>query len=101
MPSLVLDTHSLIWYLTQSPRLSSTARNAIRSAIENGDPVYVSAISIAEVTYLVEKGRLESNQLAALLSFLERNDSGFIVAPFDLSVAKTLSEVSRQIVPDM
>jgi PIN domain nuclease of toxin-antitoxin system len=101
MPSLVLDTHSMIWFLNQSPRLSSTARQAIRSAIEAGNPVYVSAISVAEVTYLVEKGRLINNQLDDLLNILHRNDSGFIVVPFDLSIAEVLPQIPRRIVPDM
>jgi PIN domain nuclease of toxin-antitoxin system len=53
MNSLVADTHSVIWYLSGSQRLSSVARDAIRSAINSGKPVYVSAVSVAEVIYLV------------------------------------------------
>jgi len=101
MNPLVVDTHSAIWYLGRSPRLSSTARNAIRAAIDAGEPVYISAVSVAEVTYLVEKGRLTPQQLQDLVSVLHRPDSGFRVAPFDLAIAEVLAEIPRQIVPDM
>jgi PIN domain nuclease of toxin-antitoxin system len=101
MTSLVLDTHSVIWYLNSSSRLSSTARQAIRSAIENGFPVYVSAITIAEVVYLAEKGRVARLELEALLIALHRSDSGLIALPFDLALAEMLPKIPREIVPDM
>jgi PIN domain nuclease of toxin-antitoxin system len=101
MSSLVADTHSVIWYLNQSPRLSSPARDAIRNAIEAGYPVYVSAVSVAEVTYLAEKGRLTAKQLQDLIAVLHRPDSGFRVATFDLATAEVLAEISRDVVPDM
>ncbi|MCC6126094.1 MAG: type II toxin-antitoxin system VapC family toxin [Pirellulales bacterium] len=101
MTSLVLDTHSVIWYLNNSPRLSITARQAIRSAIENGFPVYVSAISIAKVVYLAEKGRLAREDLEALLIAIHRSDSGLVALPFDMALAEMLPKVPRDIVPDM
>jgi len=101
MSSLVIDTHSAIWYLNRSPRLSSLARNAIRAAIEAGEPVYVSTVSVAEVTYLVEKGRLTAQQLQDLIAVLHRPDSGFLAVPFDLAIAEVLPEIPRQVVPDM
>jgi PIN domain nuclease of toxin-antitoxin system len=101
MPSLVLDTHSMIWFLNQSPRLSSTAQQAIQSTIDNGHPAYVSAISVAEVIYLVEKRRLLRSQLDDFVATLRREDSGFVVVPFDLAIAEALSRIPRDIVPDM
>ena len=50
----VIDTDSAIWYLGRSPELSSTAQNATRAAIKAGEPEFISALSVAEVTYLVE-----------------------------------------------
>lgn len=101
MNPLVVDTHTLIWFLEKSPRLPSSARLAVRSAIEGRQPVYLSSISIVEVTYLVEKGRLRQNQLTDLLSTLHRPDSGFIVKPFDLAIAEALAGIPRNTVPDM
>lgn len=101
MSSLVADTHSVIWYLSRSPRLSTPARNAIHDAINAGYPVYVSAVTVAEVTYLAEKGRLTAEQLQELIAVLHRPDSGFRVATFDLATAEALAKISRNVVPDM
>lgn len=46
---MLLDTHILIWAATDDPSLSSTARQLIEQALDNGRPLYFSAISLAEV----------------------------------------------------
>ena len=56
--ALVLDTHSAIWYLSGSSELSLAARTVIETEERNGDSVFISAISLVEVIYLAEKGRL-------------------------------------------
>jgi predicted nucleic acid-binding protein len=61
----------------------------------------LSAITIAEITYLVEKRRLTAQQLADLLAVVHRPDTGFVVVAFDLAVAETLSHISRDLVPDL
>jgi PIN domain nuclease of toxin-antitoxin system len=52
----VLDTHTVLWYVLRSRRLSRAATQAIRSALSRGKRIYISAISIVETTYLVERG---------------------------------------------
>mgnify|MGYP006297931043 CR=1 FL=1 len=58
MPALLLDTHAVVWYLSDDARLSSGASTAIDSAVHEGNALYLSAITLVEITYLVEKGRL-------------------------------------------
>jgi PIN domain nuclease of toxin-antitoxin system len=70
-------------------------------AVEAGDPVYVSSISLVEVVYLVEKGKLPAVVLDRLTSALSEPDSGFVVAPLSLSVALAILQISRETVPDM
>lgn len=55
---IVLDTHALVWWLAQSPKLSAPARRAIQAA-QRGGPVMASAISIFEIATLVRRGRLQ------------------------------------------
>jgi len=43
MTAYVADTHAVIWYLLDSPELSTIAKSAFESAAEAGDPVYLSA----------------------------------------------------------
>jgi PIN domain nuclease of toxin-antitoxin system len=53
----VADTHTLIWYLFDDPRLSAAARQVIEKTVQDGNQVGVSSISIAEMVYLSEKNR--------------------------------------------
>ena len=101
MASLVLDTHSAIWYLESSPRLSVPARQAIQAAIAAGDPVFISTVTVVELVYLVEKGRIPATLLDQLLDLLRRPDSGFQVATLDLATAERLQSVPGAVVRDM
>ncbi len=54
---LLLDTHVLIWWLTDDPHLSPVARTAI-AAEEN--QVFASACSGYEIAFKQQRGRLPS-----------------------------------------
>ncbi len=60
MPA-VLDTHALIWWVTEDRRLSARARKAADRAAARGD-LFVSMISLWEIAKLVEHGKLAFNQ---------------------------------------
>ncbi len=47
--AIVADTHAIIWYLVEPERLSQVALDALEGAIEAGEPVYISAISVIEI----------------------------------------------------
>ncbi len=57
MPSVVVDTHTIVWYLAGDARLSRTAATVLDSATEDGDTIHVPSVCLVELTYLVEKGR--------------------------------------------
>ncbi len=58
VPSVVVDTHVVIWYLTDPVRLSNAARGAVEHAALAGDQVFVPAICLVELRYLIDRGRL-------------------------------------------
>jgi PIN domain nuclease of toxin-antitoxin system len=99
MPGLVLDTHAAVWYLQRDSRLSKAAEDAIDRAIQAGDPAYVASISVVELTYLVEKGRVPAAALEILRESLTDPSSGFSVLPLDLAVADALAKIPRKDVP--
>jgi PIN domain nuclease of toxin-antitoxin system len=66
----IADTHSAIWYLFNDSRLSQGARDAFDAASANGNQVGVSTISLAEIVYLAEKGRIPSTTLENALEIL-------------------------------
>lgn len=52
---LLLDTHALLWWLDDNPRLSTAARNAIA---ERANVIFASAVSAYEISYKFLSGRL-------------------------------------------
>jgi PIN domain nuclease of toxin-antitoxin system len=99
--AVVLDTHAAIWYLLDAKSLSSTASRMIDQAAEEGSPVYLSSISVVEVVYLVERGRLPGGALERLLGQMRGAEATFRVAPLDFAVAEAVRHVPRTAVPDM
>jgi PIN domain nuclease of toxin-antitoxin system len=54
---MVLDTHALVWWLTDPARLSAQARRALKIASAQR-PVLASTASVLEVATLARRGRL-------------------------------------------
>ena len=52
---LLLDTHALLWWLTDDPALSATAR---KSVARSGNTILVSAASAWEIATKVRLGKL-------------------------------------------
>lgn len=101
MSALFLDTHSLIWFLAASPRLSTPAYAAINASLRAGHDLHFSAVSLAETVYLEEKGRVPPGTLNRILAASQRSGSRLIeVALTSGSVAKMLS-IPRRAVPEM
>lgn len=101
MPSVVADTHSIVWFLHVDARLSVPARTAMRASVQTGDPIFVASISLVELTYLVEKGRLPGSALRALRAALADSSFGLRLAPLDLAVTDMLPQVPRGEIPDL
>lgn len=98
---VVADTHAVVWYLARPDRLSAAAVEAMDAAVDAGDTVAVSAISLVEIQYLVEKKRLSPVLLRRLDEALAERDPAFEIVALDVGVAVALREVPRDEVPDM
>ena len=55
---IVIDTHVLVWWVSESGTLSTAAKRALKNATKSGSEVLISSISAWEIAMLVEKGRL-------------------------------------------
>jgi predicted nucleic acid-binding protein len=82
-------------------RLSSAALTALEKAINTGNPIYVSAITIIEIAYLVEKGRLAEEVLTRILNALDDPNIGIVLVPLDRNVSGIIRQIDRVTVPDM
>lgn len=55
---ILLDTHALIWWVSDSGRIPARARRLIDTAVAAAEVVAISSISLWEVAMLVSAGRL-------------------------------------------
>jgi PIN domain nuclease of toxin-antitoxin system len=101
MSALVLDTHTLIWSIVKPDLLSPRASEALRKSIKSASSVYVSAISLVEVTYLVEKGRIPESTFQKILLAIQSERTNLLVSPLDNTIALCVRRIPRDIVPDM
>ena len=97
----VADTHAAIWYLFSDPRLGKAASAFIDDTIAKGNHIGVSAITLAEMVYLVEKARIPANALYDLHTAIADPKSVLQHIPVDETVAMKMTEVSRQDIPDL
>jgi PIN domain nuclease of toxin-antitoxin system len=101
MPAVVVDTHTIIWYLSADPRLSANAVDTLDAATAAGERIHVPSICLVELTYLVEKGRLPSAARNRLIHALDDPATPCSLVPLDRAVADALELVSRIEVPDL
>ena len=101
MGGVVADTHAVLWYLLEPDQLTSRASEALDGALATGDGIWISSISLIEVTYLVEKGKLPRSVIERLDRAAADEAEGLKVAAVDLGTAQELRHVPRDIVPDM
>lgn len=58
MASVVLDSHTLVWLVLEEKRLSRAAR----TAIDRADKLLVADITLREVAWLADNGRIELDE---------------------------------------
>ncbi len=101
MPDAVTDTHGLIWYLEDGPRLGPAARGVFDACDRGEIVVYVPTICLVEIIYLQGRGRIPTNLKAELDAELQAGTSGLILATLTREVANAVERVPRSEVPDM
>lgn len=101
MIAAIADTHTAIWYLFSDPRLGRAASAFIDATIINGDHIGLSAISLAEMVYLIEKGRIPAHALDDVLAAIADPKAVLQQVPLDDSIVLKMRAVSRQDIPDL
>ncbi|MFL5807005.1 MAG: type II toxin-antitoxin system VapC family toxin [Roseiflexaceae bacterium] len=96
----VADTHTVIWYTFADSRLSPTARAEMDAAVANGEQIAISSISLAEMVYLVEKGRIGVMIYEGVIAALEEQNPLLLNIACDRAVVQAMWHVSRNEVPD-
>lgn len=101
MSAVIADTHTWLWAVLSPGKLSPAARSTLQSALDADDAIYLSAISLVEVAYLVEKGRFTEEAYRLLIDEVSNPDNGYIVVPLDQLIAQALRQIPREAIPDM
>lgn len=100
MDDVVIDTHIAIWYFSDPTQLSLPAESAIDKAEANGI-IYVSAITIVELIYLTEKGKIPPDVLDLLRDALDDPTTAFRLIETSREIADEVENISRPTVPEM
>ncbi len=101
MQDVVSDTHALIWYPEDSPRLGAAAQQIFDACDARQLHVFIPTICIVEIIYLQEKGRIAPNLLDVLVSSLQTASSGLRLADLTPAVARAVERVPRDPVSDL
>ena len=97
MRAVAADTHAALWYLEDDRRLTASAAEALDGA----DRILLPSVCLVEITYLVEKGRLDEGVLPRLFAELDHPATTLALAPLDLGVVLALQDIPRHTVPDL
>ncbi len=97
----IADTHTAIWYLFSDDRLGKAASAFIDSAINDGDQIGLSAISLAEMVYLIEKNRIPGTALEDILAATGDPKNVLHPVSLDQRIAVAMREITRQDIPDL
>lgn len=102
MSAVVTDTHALLWYLNNSSELSANALAAFETAEQGGYLIYIPAIILVEIRYLVEKGRdVFEQDFGLVVSKMNDPNTALKFAPLNQATAEDLGQIPRSVVPDM
>jgi predicted nucleic acid-binding protein len=71
------------------------------AANTGGEYIFISAITLVEMRYLVEKNRIKAAVLTRVEQELDELDPRIVATSVDRSIADALALIPRLIVPDM
>jgi len=94
------DTHSVIWYIWDDPRLSAAADQVFDSAVATGRKIGISSMSLVEMVYLIEKRKIHPATLQMVLDALDSGEL-FEEVTVTRSILPALAAIPRSSVPDM
>ncbi len=92
----VTDTHSLIWYLTDDPKLSATAKRTFEWADIFQDYIYIPCIVFFELLYLIKKKKIDVD----FDSFIKlvSSSKNYRVEPLCLPIIENSRKIHKKVV---
>jgi PIN domain nuclease of toxin-antitoxin system len=97
----VADTHVGLWYLFGDARLSLAVKAAFETAANDRHKILISVISLAEIVYLIEKGRFSASVYDEVQKALQNPNHVLQEAPVTREIIHAMQQVPRTEIPDM
>lgn len=101
MIAAIADTHAAIWYLFSDQRLGRAASAFIEATIASGDHIGISAISLAEMVYLIEKERIPKSALDDVVAAITDPKDVLKHIALDDRIALNMRNIPREDIPDL
>lgn len=98
---VVADTHAIIWYLYNDSRLSNTALQTMDRIVQSHNQIAISAITLAEMIYLMERNRINNLVLERTITILGQSNSPLVEIPFDKHIAVSMQKIKRNEIPEL
>jgi len=96
---VVADSHTIIWYGHDSPRLSDRAREALDEAVVS-DGVILSIVTLVELWYVTKTTRGVSQEELDAISEQVSSSPTMGFAPVDEAVAGKFTMIDRDLLRD-
>lgn len=91
----VADTHALVWFFTNSRRLSQTALHIMREADAGREVIFIPTIVLAELMSICKSGKTPLD-FSTTLGRLEAGDN-YQIIPLDLTIIKAANDIQAEL----
>ena len=94
----VTDTHSIVWHMTDDPKLSKEAKRVFQETDGGLNDIYIPCIIFFELVYLLEKKKIkaEFSDFVNLIS----SSKNYKVEPLCLPIIEKSRTIARSRIPD-
>lgn len=100
MVGVVADTHALVWMLTDDARHPRAAAHALQQAQDSGR-MFVSAMSLIELVYLEERGRIPETAFQLFVAHLSHPQPRIELVSVDRAVVEAIRRIPVNEIPEL
>ncbi len=97
----VADTHIALWFLWTPQKLSSKVETLIESAEQQRQRIGLSTMSLCEVVYLVERGRVDPLSYESMLEGTRSEDGLFEEIPVTRNICEAMRVAPCNEIPEL
>ncbi|MBI3584469.1 MAG: type II toxin-antitoxin system VapC family toxin [Nitrospinae bacterium] len=94
----VTDTHSLVWYMTDDPKLSEQAKKAFQKVDNFQDTIFIPCIVFFELVYLIEKRKITAD--FDIFFRLVSSAKNYKIEPLCLPIIDKSRQISKESIAD-